>query len=102
MIGRIFAAWLGWEVVFSYLAPRREGEKRKARQEIPAPPPSRRFSEGRDKGPVLLAQFLQRTVAGMGDRDTTCAIVGGIVALSAGRESIPRAWLSAREPLDAT
>ena len=46
-------------------------------------------------------EALWSTVAGMGDRDTTCAIVGGIVALSAGRESIPRAWLSAREPLDA-
>ncbi|CAM4055548.1 crystallin J1 [Corallococcus exiguus] len=40
------------------------------------------------------------TVAGFGDRDTTCAMVGGIVALSAGRSSsIPAKWLSAREPL---
>jgi ADP-ribosylglycohydrolase len=39
------------------------------------------------------------TVAGLGDRDTTCAIVGGIVALSAGRASIPAEWLSSREPL---
>jgi ADP-ribosylglycohydrolase len=39
------------------------------------------------------------TVSGLGDRDTTCAIVGGIVALSAGRESIPTAWLEAREPV---
>ncbi|WP_375743408.1 ADP-ribosylglycohydrolase family protein [Corallococcus interemptor] len=39
------------------------------------------------------------TVAGFGDRDTTCAMVGGIVALSAGRASIPAPWLSAREPL---
>jgi ADP-ribosylglycohydrolase len=39
------------------------------------------------------------TVSGLGDRDTTCAIVGGIVALSAGRESIPEAWLKAREPI---
>ncbi|WP_208721128.1 ADP-ribosylglycohydrolase family protein [Corallococcus aberystwythensis] len=39
------------------------------------------------------------TVAGFGDRDTTCAMVGGIVALSAGHASIPPAWLSAREPL---
>jgi len=37
------------------------------------------------------------TVSGLGDRDTTCAIVGGIVALGAGRESIPTGWLSARE-----
>ncbi|MCY1018110.1 ADP-ribosylglycohydrolase family protein [Pyxidicoccus sp. MSG2] len=39
------------------------------------------------------------TVAGFGDRDTTCAIVGGIVALSAGHASIPATWLAAREPL---
>lgn len=42
---------------------------------------------------------LWATVSGLGDRDTTCAIVGGIVALSAGRESIPAEWLNAREPL---
>ena len=35
----------------------------------------------------------------LGDRDTTCAIVGGIVALYAGVENIPDAWLSAREAL---
>lgn len=37
------------------------------------------------------------TVSGLGDRDTTCAIVGGIVALAAGRAAIPAAWLAARE-----
>jgi ADP-ribosylglycohydrolase len=44
-------------------------------------------------------EALWATVSGLGDRDTTCAIVGGIVALSAGRESIPKAWLEARERL---
>lgn len=39
------------------------------------------------------------TVEGLGDRDTTCAIVGGVVALRAGPDSIPAAWLRAREPL---
>jgi len=39
------------------------------------------------------------TVSGLGDRDTNCAIVGGIVALSAGRDSIPPGWLQAREPI---
>jgi ADP-ribosylglycohydrolase len=39
------------------------------------------------------------TVAGLGDRDTTCAIVGGIVALATGVEGIPTDWLEAREPL---
>ncbi|HEX5219967.1 MAG TPA: ADP-ribosylglycohydrolase family protein [Verrucomicrobiae bacterium] len=42
---------------------------------------------------------LWATVSGLGDRDTTCAIVGGIVALSAGRESIPEDWLKAREAI---
>jgi ADP-ribosylglycohydrolase len=42
---------------------------------------------------------LWTTVSGLGDRDTTCAIVGGIVALSAGEKTIPGEWLQAREPL---
>lgn len=41
-------------------------------------------------------QALWTTVSGLGDRDTTCAIVGGIVSLSA---KPPRAWVEAREPL---
>ncbi len=39
------------------------------------------------------------TVSGLGDRDTTCAIVGGIVALCVGIEGIPIEWLQARESL---
>lgn len=39
------------------------------------------------------------TAAAGGDVDTNCAIVGGVVALSAGRAALPAAWLSAREPL---
>jgi len=42
------------------------------------------------------------TVSGLGDRDTTCAIVGGVVALAVGHAAIPRAFLDAREPLDST
>ena len=34
-----------------------------------------------------------------GDVDTTCAIIGGIVALSVGAEGIPDTWLRSREPL---
>src|SRR5574341_564589 len=37
------------------------------------------------------------TAKGMGDCDTTCAIVGGIVALSA--LEIPAVWLERREPI---
>jgi ADP-ribosylglycohydrolase len=44
-------------------------------------------------------EALWLTVSGLGDRDTTCAIVGGIVALSTGVEGIPAAWLQVREPL---
>jgi ADP-ribosylglycohydrolase len=39
------------------------------------------------------------TVSGLGDRDTTCAIVGGIVVLANGERCIPGEWLRAREPL---
>jgi ADP-ribosylglycohydrolase len=39
------------------------------------------------------------TVSALGDRDTTCAIVGSIVALAVGREGIPVEWRAAREPL---
>ena len=44
-------------------------------------------------------EALWLTVSGLGDRDTTCAIVGGIVALSAGEAGIPPEWRSARESL---
>lgn len=39
------------------------------------------------------------TVSGLGDRDTTCAIVGGIVALYVGAAGIPKDWQAARESL---
>lgn len=39
------------------------------------------------------------TVAGLGDRDTTCAMVGGVVAMRVGEAAIPARWLAAREPL---
>ncbi len=42
-------------------------------------------------------EALRSTVRGLGDRDTTCAIVGGIVALSA--PGIPTLWLERREAL---
>jgi ADP-ribosylglycohydrolase len=44
---------------------------------------------------------LWTTVSGLGDRDTTCAIVGGIVVMSATVESIPPTWLDSREPMPA-
>lgn len=43
-------------------------------------------------------QALWSTIKGLGDIDTTCAIVGGIVALSA--PEIPDTWLNRREPLN--
>jgi len=45
-------------------------------------------------------EALARTICVGGDCDTNAAIVGGIVALSAGRESIPFEWLNAREPVN--
>lgn len=44
-------------------------------------------------------EALWLTVSGLGDRDTTCAIVGGIVACCTGSVAIPLAWRDAREPL---
>jgi len=44
---------------------------------------------------------LWKTVSALGDRDTTCAIVGGIVAMSAGLEAIPPSWIQSREPIPA-
>ena len=43
-------------------------------------------------------EALVNTVSVGGDCDTNCAMVGGIVALYAGTESIPANWKDAREP----
>jgi ADP-ribosylglycohydrolase len=43
------------------------------------------------------AEAVWWTVDGLGDRDTTCAIVGGIVALSS--RMVPPEWIKRREPL---
>ncbi|MFW5740254.1 MAG: ADP-ribosylglycohydrolase family protein, partial [Myxococcota bacterium] len=39
------------------------------------------------------------TVSGLGDRDTTCAMVGGIVSMSVGCDGLPGDWLADREAL---
>jgi ADP-ribosylglycohydrolase len=44
-------------------------------------------------------EAMWQTVSGLGDRDTTCAIVGGIVALTDEGRSIPPQWYEYREPL---
>jgi ADP-ribosylglycohydrolase len=44
-------------------------------------------------------EALAQTISCGGDCDTNAAIVGGIVALSAGSEAIPTDWLQSREPL---
>ncbi len=44
-------------------------------------------------------EALSQTVRGGGDLDTTCAMVGGIVALYVGEDGIPIQWLKNREPL---
>jgi len=43
------------------------------------------------------AEAIGKTISAGGDCDTNAAIVGGIAALSAGRDSIPNEWLRARE-----
>lgn len=47
------------------------------------------------------SEALWETVSGFGDRDTTCAIVGGIVALYTGPTGISETWRISREPLPA-
>ncbi|MBI5501082.1 MAG: ADP-ribosylglycohydrolase family protein [Deltaproteobacteria bacterium] len=49
--------------------------------------------------PDSYEEALWRTVSGLGDQDTTCAIVGGILALHVGEKGIPVAWVKAREKL---
>jgi ADP-ribosylglycohydrolase len=44
-------------------------------------------------------EALWQTVSGGGDMDTTCAMVGGIVACHVGRNGIPGKWISKREAL---
>jgi len=44
-------------------------------------------------------EALWTTVSGLGDRDTTCAIVGGIVVMYTGIEGIPAEWLEHREQI---
>jgi ADP-ribosylglycohydrolase len=44
-------------------------------------------------------EALWHTVSGLGDMDTTCAIVGGIVVMFTGVDSIPSDWRRHREPL---
>lgn len=44
-------------------------------------------------------EALWLTVSGLGDRDTTCAIVGGIVSCYTGVEGIPQEWRNSREEL---
>ncbi|HAS47380.1 MAG TPA: crystallin J1 [Microscillaceae bacterium] len=48
------------------------------------------------------AQALWKTVSALGDRDTTCAMAGGIMALRLGWEGIPQDWGDATEPIDQT
>lgn len=48
-----------------------------------------------------LCESLWQTVAGWGDRDTTCAITAGVVASRTGTADVPPAWSRAREPIPA-
>ncbi|ULR48108.1 ADP-ribosylglycohydrolase family protein [Streptomyces deccanensis] len=46
-----------------------------------------------------LTEALWQTVAGWGDRDTTCAIAGGVVASRTGTAGLPAPWHESREPI---
>ncbi|MFE9560430.1 ADP-ribosylglycohydrolase family protein [Streptomyces sp. NPDC006487] len=49
--------------------------------------------------PDDLPEALWQTVGGWGDRDTTCAIAGGVVAARTGTGAVPADWLAAREAI---
>jgi len=51
--------------------------------------------------PDSYSEALWSTASALGDIDTTCAIVGGLLALRLGLAAIPAAWREAREPLPA-
>jgi ADP-ribosylglycohydrolase len=51
--------------------------------------------------PDDLTEALWHTAEGFGDVDTTCAVVGGIVAARTGVGGAPADWRSGREPLPA-
>jgi ADP-ribosylglycohydrolase len=46
-------------------------------------------------------EALWDTASGFGDMDTTCAMVGGIVAMYTGADGIPAEWRRCREALPA-
>ena len=50
--------------------------------------------------PGHFVEAIGKTISAGGDCDTNAAIVGGMVALSAGREAIPGEWLKAREIIE--
>lgn len=45
-------------------------------------------------------EALWKTVSALGDRDTTCAIVGSVVVLNTEVKGIPSPWLNATEPIE--
>lgn len=47
---------------------------------------------------ISFEEAIWLTLGGLGDCDTTCAIVGGIVALRTGVEGIPERWRQSCEP----
>lgn len=46
-------------------------------------------------------EAMWNTVQALGDMDTNCAIVGGIVASKLGRDAIPEEWIQSRESIPA-
>lgn len=47
-------------------------------------------------------EALWKTVSALGDRDTTCAIVGSVVALNTGIEGIPPNWIKSAESVESS
>jgi ADP-ribosylglycohydrolase len=51
--------------------------------------------------PGRFVEVIGKTISAGGDCDTNAAIVGGIVALAAGRDGIPVGWIKAREDIQS-
>ncbi|NLL05888.1 MAG: ADP-ribosylglycohydrolase family protein [Clostridiaceae bacterium] len=47
-------------------------------------------------------EALWKTVSALGDRDTTCAIVGSVVALNTGIEGIQSYWIKSTESVESS
>ncbi|MEZ4914557.1 MAG: hypothetical protein R2798_10920 [Chitinophagales bacterium] len=54
------------------------------------------------KKPKVAEQIIWKAVSILGDRDTICAIVGGITIMSTDENKIPKDWISLVEKFETS